>query len=113
VQDREAGARCDQIAADVGGMLVACHADAIDQQTVQGLVIRQPAPFDPVADDRAEHVEAAVDVPVYRAGHGGDDRALCRFERVAGVLIHRAVLAAERHPAVAVRHGKRAHREPA
>ncbi len=88
-------------------MLVARHAEAIDEQTVQCFVIRQPAPFDLVAQDRAEHVEAAVDVPVYRAGDGGDDRALRRVERIAGVLIDRAVLKAERHAAVAVRNRKR------
>jgi ATP dependent DNA ligase domain len=52
-------------------------------------------------------VEAAVDVAVHRAGDGGDDRALCRCERVARVLIDRAVLEAERHAPVAMRHGKR------
>src|SRR6516225_7283765 len=105
-QRRETGARGDQIAGDVGGMLVACHAEAIDQQTVQCLVIRQPASANLVADDRSEYVEAAVDVAVHRTGDGGHDRALCRFERVARILIDRAILEAERHAPVAVRHGK-------
>ena len=82
-QGRETGARCDQIAGDGGGMLIARHAKAIDQKSVQCLVIRQPASFNLVADDRSEHVEAAVDVAVHRAGEGGDDRALGRCERVA------------------------------
>src|SRR6516162_1217967 len=30
-QGSEAGARCDQIAGDVGGMLVGCHAEAIGE----------------------------------------------------------------------------------
>src|SRR6516162_7090410 len=94
-QGREAGARCDQIAGDVGGMRVARHAQAIDQQTVQSLMIRQPALFDLIAQDRTENVEAAVDVPVHRAWDGGDDRPLCRFEGVARVLIDRAVFEAD------------------
>ena len=105
-QRRVAGAGGDQVARHIGGVLVAAHAQPIHQQPVGGLVIRQAAPLDLVADDRAQHVHAAVDVAEHRARHGGDDRALRRLERIAGVLIDGAVLEPDGRPPVLMPHRK-------
>jgi hypothetical protein len=51
----------------------------------------------------AKFGEPVIDVAVHRAGHGGDERALRRLERIGGVLVDGAVLEADRHPTVAVR----------
>src|ERR1700733_7338793 len=47
----------DQVAGDVGGMLVTRHAQPAGQQAVDRLVVRQSVALDLVADDRAQHVQ--------------------------------------------------------
>ncbi len=75
-------------------MLVAAHAQPVDQQAIGGLVVGQSAPLDLVADDGTQHVDAAVDVAIDAAGERGDDGALRRLVCVRGVLVHGAVLIA-------------------
>ncbi len=105
-QRGEAGAGGDEVAHAVGRVLIRAHAEAVGEKPVQRRVIGQAAALDAIADDRTQHVDAAVDVAVHRPRHGGDDGALRGVERIGGVLIDRAVLEADGRAATLVDNGK-------